>query len=137
MSLGTIISTMRLEKKLTQEELAEILGVSRQAVQKWESDATKPDIDKVILLGGFFGISLDALLGGKHAATSDEDLRFNRRYLPNYSTMQDWELFSNNIRTEFRQLQDEGKDISQYKVLMGEIAALPVGKAKEIGRAHV
>ncbi|MHC1696058.1 MAG: ADP-ribosylglycohydrolase family protein [Eubacteriales bacterium] len=131
MSLGSKIASMRLEKKLTQEELAEMLGVSRQAVQKWESDITKPDIDNIMLLSEFFDISLDTLLGKKRADTSTEELRFNRHYLPNYSSMHKRELLSNNIKIEFRQLYDEGKDISQYKMLTGEIAALPVSKSKE------
>jgi len=47
---------------MTQEDLAEIMGVSRQTVAKWESDAVYPEIEKLIRLGEFFSCSTDQLL---------------------------------------------------------------------------
>ena len=57
---------MRYRRKagLTQEALAEALGVSRQAVGKWESGATYPETEKLPLLADVLGCSLDALLRG-------------------------------------------------------------------------
>ena len=48
-------------KKMTQEGLAEKLGVTRQAVSKWEAGETVPDLDKCRLLAELFGVSLDDL----------------------------------------------------------------------------
>ena len=48
-------------KKMTQEGIAEKLGVTRQAVAKWEAGETVPDLDKCRLLAELFGVSLDDL----------------------------------------------------------------------------
>lgn len=53
----------RKKQGLSQEELANIIGVSRQAVQKWESGAARPDLDNLMALAQYFGISLDELVG--------------------------------------------------------------------------
>lgn len=53
---------LRKKKGWSQEELAEKLNISRQSVSKWESGASIPDIDKIILLSGLFGVSTDYLL---------------------------------------------------------------------------
>jgi len=58
--------TLRKEKGLSQEQLAELLNVSRQAVSKWESGQTYPEIDKVIILSELFEITLDDLLKNKN-----------------------------------------------------------------------
>ena len=52
---------MRKIRRLTQEEIAEKLGVSRQAVAKWEAGETIPDLDKCRMLAELFGVSLDDL----------------------------------------------------------------------------
>jgi transcriptional regulator with XRE-family HTH domain len=56
------ILQIRKEKGLSQEELAEYLGVSRQAVAKWESGASYPEVDKLIAICNLFQISIDSLL---------------------------------------------------------------------------
>ena len=62
MNIGAIIKSLRKEKKVTQEELAEYLHISSQAVSKWETGASSPDIDMLPKLAIFFGTSLDHLL---------------------------------------------------------------------------
>ena len=56
------IQALRKARSLSQEELAGELGVSRQAVSKWESGQSAPDLDKLLLLSNFFGVSTDSLL---------------------------------------------------------------------------
>lgn len=58
---------LRKEKGLSQEELAEKLGVSRQAVSKWERSEASPDTDNLIALAKIYGLSLDELVYGKKA----------------------------------------------------------------------
>ncbi len=58
------IQNLRKTKGISQEELAEIVGVSRQAVSKWESEQSTPDIEKIIMLSDYFGVSTDYLLKG-------------------------------------------------------------------------
>lgn len=62
-TLGQKIGSLRREKNLTQEELAERLGVSAQAVSKWENDVSCPDIMLLPKLAQIFGVSTDNLLG--------------------------------------------------------------------------
>lgn len=63
--LGKKISTLRHNKKLKQDELAEMLGVSPQAVSKWENDQTCPDISLLPNLAKILGTSIDDLLSEK------------------------------------------------------------------------
>lgn len=62
MTLGYKLSKLRRENNYTQEQLADIIGVSRQAISKWESDTAYPETDKLIRLSDLFGCSLDYLL---------------------------------------------------------------------------
>ena len=62
MSLGEKLSKLRKEYNYTQEQLADILGVSRQSISKWESDIAYPETDKLIELGKLFDCSMDYLL---------------------------------------------------------------------------
>lgn len=63
MTVGQRIAHKRKELGLSQEALGEQLGVSRQAIYKWESDATLPEIEKLIALSKIFGVSIGWLLG--------------------------------------------------------------------------
>lgn len=58
------IHRLRKKKGISQEALAEKVGVSRQAVSKWESKQSTPDLDKVIILSEYFGVTTDYLLKG-------------------------------------------------------------------------
>lgn len=62
MTFGEKLSTLRKEHNYTQEQLAELLGVSRQSVSKWESDVAYPETDKLIKIGKLFDCSMDYLL---------------------------------------------------------------------------
>ncbi len=62
MTLGEKLSKLRRENNYTQEQLAGILGVSRQAISKWESDVAFPETDKIIKLSDMYNCSLDYLL---------------------------------------------------------------------------
>ena len=62
MQLGKRIKELRIENNLTQEELAEQLGVSFQAVSRWENDLTYPDITLLPILANMFDVTTDYLL---------------------------------------------------------------------------
>ncbi|MBE6608571.1 MAG: helix-turn-helix transcriptional regulator [Ruminococcaceae bacterium] len=66
-TLGKRIAELRREKGLKQDELAEKLNVSPQAVSKWENDQTCPDISLLPDLAKILGVSVDELLSGKKA----------------------------------------------------------------------
>ena len=61
--LGENITRFRKEKGLSQEKVAEYMGVSRQAVTKWESNSSKPSSDNLIKLAELFDVKVDVLLG--------------------------------------------------------------------------
>lgn len=65
MTIGNRISTLRKQMKYSQEYVAEKLGVSRQAVSKWEKDISKPDTDNIIQLTELLGTNIDYILTGK------------------------------------------------------------------------
>ena len=65
-TIGSRIAKFRKAKNLTQEELANQLGVSSQAVSKWENDASCPDISLLPQLSRVLGVTTDELLTGKN-----------------------------------------------------------------------
>jgi len=64
MSMANRIQSLRKSKGLSQEELAGKIGVSRQAVSKWESEQSAPDLEKVVMMSDFFGVTTDYILKG-------------------------------------------------------------------------
>lgn len=72
MSLGNKLAKLRKEHNYTQEQLAELLGVSRQAISKWESNAAYPETEKLIRLARMYDCSLDYLLLDKEKEPAKE-----------------------------------------------------------------
>ena len=71
MSLGTNISYLRKQKKLTQEQLAERMNVTRQTVSRWEVDEVVPELTKLVDMCSFFSCKLDALVREDLSAQSE------------------------------------------------------------------
>ena len=71
MELGKQIKMYRLENKLSQEELADRIYVSRQTISNWENDKNYPDINSLVLLSEVFKVSLDKLIKGDIEAMKD------------------------------------------------------------------
>lgn len=63
LNIGDTIRYLRKEKDITQDELADILGVSHQSVSRWESGICYPDMELLPVISEFFGVTLDKLLG--------------------------------------------------------------------------
>lgn len=63
MSIGSTIKKLRRERDMTQEQLAEYLGITANAVSQWECDRTAPDISQLPMLSNIFRVSADVLLG--------------------------------------------------------------------------
>lgn len=82
MSIGQRIAQKRKELGLSQEALGEQMGVSRQAIYKWESDSALPEIDKLVALSKLFGVSVGWLLGvedGEETARVENDTMDQRQ----------------------------------------------------------
>ena len=71
LTIGQTIKKLRKERNLTQEELAEQLNITYQAISKWENETGMPDISQVVPLASVFGVSTDVLFGT--FGTSDEE----------------------------------------------------------------
>lgn len=70
---GEKLKECRRNKGLSQEKVAELLGVSKQAVSKWESSQTAPSTDNLIALSGIYDVSLDELVGNKVSLNPKEN----------------------------------------------------------------
>lgn len=74
MNISKKIQELRKNKGLSQEQFAERLGVSRQAVSKWESNQSCPDIEKIALISELFGVSTDYLIKGDEEQQTEESM---------------------------------------------------------------
>ncbi len=72
MTMGQRIAQKRREAGLSQEALGERLGVSRQSIYKWESDAAVPEVDKLIALSRLFGVPVGWLLGVEEPSAPED-----------------------------------------------------------------
>lgn len=90
MSIGQKLSDLRKKKHLSQEEVADILGVSRQTISKWETDQSTPDFDKILPICELYDLSADELLDNSKSnnhekvheemeASLDKDMRVIRK----------------------------------------------------------
>ena len=73
MNLSDRIQYLRKARGISQEGLAEKLGVSRQAVSKWESEQSMPDLDKIISMSDYFDVTTDYLLKGIEPVVQKEE----------------------------------------------------------------
>lgn len=112
MEIGKQIKTLRLTKGVTQEELAEYLGVSFQAVSKWETESSTPDIALLPNIAVFFGIAIDELFHIPNEAEFEriENMFWHERRI-------NPETFSHCIRFLENVLQDDPRNVRAYKCL--------------------
>ena len=76
MKFNENLKYLRKEEKMTQEALAERLNVSRQAVTKWESGQSLPDIENLKQMADLFGVTMDSLVG---TVTTKKESRLNKK----------------------------------------------------------
>lgn len=79
MNIADRIQNLRKSKGISQEELADKIGVSRQAVSKWESEQSMPDIEKIILMSDFFEVTTDYLLKGIESVSRENVRKMDAR----------------------------------------------------------
>ena len=70
-TIGETIARLRLERGMTQQQLSSVIGVSHQAVSKWETGAALPDLEALLKLSRLFGISVEELTEGAETETED------------------------------------------------------------------
>lgn len=109
MEIGKIIRELRAEKQVNQEELAQYLGVSAQAVSKWETMASLPDITLLPAIAAYFGITIDELfqIPDESRFEQIENMMLREGRLPQ-ETFQQAVAFLNDI------LLDDPKSVRAY-----------------------
>lgn len=80
MNFGQRLTKLRTEKKLTIEEVAEILKVKKETIEKWENNEKKPDFDNILPLCELFDVSSDELLTGKKEKKKIDKNKNNSTY---------------------------------------------------------
>ena len=118
MTLGEKLYTLRTKQNMTQEQLAEKLQVSRQSISKWESNATRPDLEKLKFLAEFYQVSLDQLLDENIDIFTQEtssDLNQNadsNTINQNRANASDASAFANNSDNDIRNHDDSASGVS-------------------------
>ncbi len=130
MAIGTMIHKLRTAANMSQEQFAELFGVSRQSVQKWESELSMPELEKLIKIAKYFDISLDALVL-KSDTRITEELQYHKALRPKYANMHDWESYSSDLLTEYRQSIEEGLELSEYEDVFAAVSRLPKCETKK------
>ncbi|MCR4990931.1 MAG: helix-turn-helix domain-containing protein [Lachnospiraceae bacterium] len=84
MGIGTNIKNLREERNLTQEQVAEALGITFQAVSSWEREEYKPDTDKLIRLAEFFDVSVSAIAEEKNKTFKTKEAIYNWEHMKTF-----------------------------------------------------
>ena len=90
MNISDRIQALRKARGITQETLADALGVSRQAVSKWESEQATPDLERVVDMCEYFGVTADYLLRGIEPAPEGRPARISAQSLSVIATTLDF-----------------------------------------------
>ena len=109
MSFGERLQALRRGSNLTQEEFAQQLKVSRQAVSKWESSRGYPEIEKIIYICNAYGVSMSDLFQDEvptvqHAEETPKDLNHTNRPLENQKLKKAFGNFFTNLSPQNQQL---------------------------------
>lgn len=120
MSTAEKILSQRKRKGISQEELANELNVSRQAVSKWESNQSIPDMEKIILLSNYFGVTTDYLL--------KNDIEFTEHNDNKYGSNVESQALKNEVSEEEYQYiineAEKKKHISYWLIIIAPVAVL-------------
>lgn len=86
-TFSEIFRALRKDKQLTQEQLAEVFGVSTQAISRWENSTSYPDITQLPNIASFFETTVDELLGIKKTVKKQKILYFQFRWQESADTI--------------------------------------------------
>lgn len=126
--IGSRILEYRKKMNMSQEEFANKIGVSRQAVSKWELDKAYPDLDKLVDICGMFGLSLDELVNGVEQDEEPMMEAEQRVEIPNdpvnVTDVGDNQTVTDNIESEIS--DKESSDSKKHTVRIGSHGGLRV-----------
>ena len=101
MTFGERLYELRKNKNISQEELAELLDVSRQSISKWENDKAYPEMTRLLFMSEYFEVSLDYLMRGVEGDESKGDVTVSYK-AKNMLTI--WNSFVSNLSDKQRKL---------------------------------
>lgn len=116
MTLGQRLYELRRDKGFSQEKVAEVLGVTRQTVSKWETDQSTPDFDKILPLCRLFDISTDELIVGRNDNEAKNDYYVNA----------DSYNITDADTNESRQENDYAQRYNKYRIRFAVLTAIAV-----------
>ncbi|APB32057.1 helix-turn-helix domain-containing protein [Vagococcus teuberi] len=125
MNLGNIITSKRIEKQLTQEQLAKQMGVEKDTIAEWEDDKEYPDMDSLIVLAKLLDISLDSLFLTNNSTLLTAIMKKSNRKTLQLATL--ISLITLSILLAillFSLLKDESKLIVSILIIIGELVNL-------------
>ena len=125
MNLGNIITSKRIEKQLTQEQLAKQMGVEKDTIAEWEDNKEYPDMDSLIVLAKLLGISLDSLFLTNNSTLLTAIMKKSNRKTLQLATL--ISLITLSILLAillFSLLKDESKLIVSILIVIGELVNL-------------
>ena len=111
MSIGRSIRLLRSEKRMTQEQVAEALGVTFQAVSSWERDEYRPDTDNLIKLAEIFDVSVSVLVEEKHQLFKAKEAIYNWEHMKTYvkTTAKNFKMINTLKAVDFAVKAHEGQ----------------------------
>ena len=111
MSIAANIKSLREERKLTQEQVAESLGVTFQAVSSWERDEYRPDTDKLIRLAELFDVSVSAIAEERQKAFKTKETIYNWEHMKTYvkTTAKNFKMYNTLKAVDYAVEAHEGQ----------------------------
>ncbi len=99
MSFGERLYKLRSEKNISQDELAELLDVSRQSISKWENDKAYPEMTRLLFMSDYFDVSLDYLMRGVEDEESEKEVTVTYK---SKNLLAVWNNFFSNLSAKQR-----------------------------------
>lgn len=129
---GENLKKLRKEKEMTQETLAEFLGVSFQTISKWERGETYPDITMLPILSSFFNVPIDALIG---VDKTQKEQKISE-YLELYDKMKlkELTLTYNKFQEAIKEFPGDFRILIRYMELLQEVKGFVHGEYKNISK---
>ena len=124
MELDKRMQELRKSRGLSQEQLAEAAGVSRQAVSKWELGESAPELEKVLALSEFFGVTTDYLLKGSSPAPTPQKRGWNREAIGQVQYVVSAGLMAVGLLTAFGRWYDLQTDSVLWSSMLIQVAGV-------------
>lgn len=110
MQFKDILYKLRKERKVSQQDIGNLVGVTYQAVGKWESGDSEPDNEALIKIANYFGVSTDYLLGNISSMSEENEIEILRQLLIKKGIMKPGEDLSKKELDKLMKFVDANKD---------------------------